>query len=71
MKFNTISAAHDQIKTQYPNALTLAEYVVKHKKLDIGTTIINHPAIPPIQISKQMLENDFPSLQECFWWYVI
>lgn len=71
MKFNITNGLHEKLLAKHPQAVTLVEHVVKHGELPVGTTIINHPDIPPVTITKKMIENDFPSLQESFWWYVI
>lgn len=70
MKFDTTNELHNEILALYPDATKIVDHVIKEKKLEVGTTIINHPKVPPTTITKQMLENNFPSLEESFWWYV-
>lgn len=71
VKYNTISGLHAEILAKHPKAVTLLEHVINKGTLEIGTTIINHPNVPPTTITKAMLERNFPSLQDSFWWYVI
>ncbi|MFT5852287.1 MAG: hypothetical protein ACI87J_002263 [Colwellia sp.] len=72
MIFNTTSPVlHKQILAMFPKAIKIVDHVIKEEKLLVGTSIVNHPNVPPKKITMAMLENDFPSLQESFFWYVI
>jgi len=63
--------AEEQILIAYPGAITLLNYIVKYKKLSVGMMVVNHNQIPPMVITKEMLEYNFPSMREAINWYVL
>ena len=71
MKFSNDIKLHNQILAVYPNAVKLVEHVIEKGELPIGTVIVNHNTIPSTTVTQNMIDKNFPSLQESFWWYVI
>lgn len=73
MIFNTSTppTLQAEITALFPKAIKLIDHVIKEEKLLEGTTIVNHPDVPPTIVTKEMLENNFPSLQESFYWFVV
>ena len=71
MKFSTRSDLHEEILNKYPRALKLVDCAIETGEVKEGTLVVNHPNIPPTEITNEMLKRGFPSLQESFYFYVI
>ncbi|NRB78413.1 MAG: hypothetical protein HRU38_07055 [Saccharospirillaceae bacterium] len=59
------------ILATYPGAIKLLDYIIKNKKMAVGTIVVNHHIIPPMVISREMLEQNFPSMRDAIIWYVL
>ncbi|GIC77720.1 hypothetical protein [Moritella sp. F3] len=55
----------------YPGAKKLLGYIIENKKIAVGTMVVNHHHIPPMVISREMLEHNFPSMRDATIWYVL
>jgi hypothetical protein len=71
MNFKKLNSLHKEILSIHPNAVKVIDHVIDNGELPIGTVIMNHPEVASTEVTKEMLENNFPSLQESFWWYII
>lgn len=52
-------------------AMTLINVAMENGEIKEGEALVNNPNNPPIVVTKEMLEQGFPSLQESFYYYII
>lgn len=47
----------DKIVDKYPNAISLFDFMEKYKTLEVGTLLVNHPSVPAVKVTSEMLDN--------------
>jgi hypothetical protein len=70
--FNDVQStlARDALLSEFPNAMSLLDYLDQYKAIPEGLMITNHVNIEPWPITKTMLENHFPSYMDAVIFYV-